>query len=97
MNSIGEFCLVNLIGFVRFFMDSNCLGGSGRMSVDSLGYRGQIGVDFCWIWGSLLNSLEMAAYLDGSGKIWMALSGFDWIWAHLVGIGWIWVQIRTDF
>ena len=21
----------------------------------------------------------MATYLDGSGKIWMALSGFDWI------------------
>ena len=36
MNSIGEFCLVNLIGFVRFFMDSSCLGGSGRISVDSL-------------------------------------------------------------
>ena len=24
--------------------------------------------------------LDMATYLDGSGKIWMALSGFDWIW-----------------
>ena len=23
--------------------------------------------------------VEMATYLDGSGKIWMALSGFDWI------------------
>ena len=21
----------------------------------------------------------MATYLDGSGKVWMALSGFDWI------------------
>ena len=38
-----------------------------------------------------------ATYLDGSGKIWMALSGFDWIWADLVGFGWIWVQIRVDF
>ena len=34
----GEFGLVNLIGFVRFFMDSNCLGGSGRISIDSLGF-----------------------------------------------------------
>ena len=33
--------------------------------------------------------LDMATYLDGSGKIWMALSGFDWIWADLVGFGWI--------
>ena len=29
----------------------------------------------------------MATYLDGSGKIWMALSGFDWIWADFVGFG----------
>ena len=41
--------------------------------------------------------VEMATYLDGSGKIWMALSGFDWIWVDLVGFGWIWVQIRVDF
>ena len=41
--------------------------------------------------------IEMATYLDGSGKIWMALSGFDWIWEDLVGFGWIWVQIRVDF
>ena len=41
--------------------------------------------------------LDMATYLDGSGKIWMALSGFDWIWGDLVGFGWIWVQIRVDF
>ena len=41
--------------------------------------------------------LDMATYLDGSGKIWMALSGFDWIWVYLVGFGWIWVQIRLDF
>ena len=34
----GEFGLVNLIGFVWLFMDSNCLGGSGRISVDSLGF-----------------------------------------------------------
>ena len=38
----------------------------------------------------------MATYLDGSGKIWMALSGFDWIWGDLVGFGWIWAQIRVD-
>ena len=36
----------------------------------------------------------MATYLDGSGKIWMALSCFDWIWADLVGFGWIWSQQR---
>ena len=73
MNSIGEFCLVNLIGFVRFFMDSNCLGGSGRMSVDSLGFRGQIGVDCCWIWGSSLNSFR-------NGSI------FGWVWEDLDGV-----------
>ena len=27
--------------------------------------------------------VEMAIYLDGSRKIWMTLSGFDWIWADL--------------
>ena len=36
--------------------------------------------------------VEMATYLDGSGKIWMALSGFDWIWADLVGFGWVWTS-----
>ena len=41
--------------------------------------------------------LDMVTYLNGSGKIWMALSGFDWIWADLVGFGWIWVQIRVDY
>ena len=41
--------------------------------------------------------LDMATCLDGSGKIWMALSGYDWIWGDLVGFGWIWVQIRVDF
>ena len=41
--------------------------------------------------------LVMATYLDGSEKIWMALSGFDWIWGDLGGFGWIWVQIRVDF
>ena len=46
---------------------------------------------FLWI------RVEIATYLDGSGKIWMALSCFDWIWADLVGFGWIWAQIRVDF
>ena len=41
--------------------------------------------------------VDMATYLDGSGKIWMALSGFDWIWGDMFGFGWIWVQIRVDF
>ena len=41
--------------------------------------------------------LDMATYLDGSGKIWMALSAFDWICGDLGGFGWIWVQIRVDF
>ena len=41
--------------------------------------------------------LDIATYLDGSGKIWMALSGFDWIWVDLVRFGWSWVQIRVDF
>ena len=27
--------------------------------------------------------VDMATYLDGPGKIWMALSGFDWIWLDL--------------
>ena len=40
----------------------------------------------------------MATYLDGSGKIWMALSGFDWIWADLVGFGrrYVWIS-KLDF
>ena len=38
----------------------------------------------------------MATYLDGSGKIWMALSGFDWIWVDLVGFGWIWLDLGGD-
>ena len=34
--------------------------------------------------------VEMATYLNGSGKIWMALSGFDWIWGKFVGfLSWI--------
>ena len=34
--------------------------------------------------------LDMATYLNGSGKIWMALSGFDWIWGKFVGfLSWI--------
>ena len=31
MNLIGQFGLVNLIGFVLFFMDLSCLGESGRI------------------------------------------------------------------
>ena len=34
----GELGLVNLSGFVCFFVDSSCLGGSGRISIDSLGF-----------------------------------------------------------
>ena len=41
--------------------------------------------------------VEMATYLNGSGKIWMALSGFDWILWGLVGFGWIWVQKCVEF
>ena len=33
--------------------------------------------------------VETATYLDGSGKICMALSGVDWIWADFVEFGWI--------
>ena len=36
---IFEFGLVNVIGVVRFsVMDSSCLGGSGRISIDSHGF-----------------------------------------------------------
>ena len=35
---IFEFGLVNLIGVVRFFMNSSCLGGSGQISIDSIGF-----------------------------------------------------------
>ena len=31
----------------------------------------------------------MATYLDGSAKIWMSMSGFDWIWVDSIGFGWI--------
>ena len=37
--------------------------------------------------------LDMATYLGGSGKIWMALSGFDWIWGGSV---WIWLDLGAD-
>ena len=32
--------------------------------------------------------VEMATYLNGSGMIWMALSGFDWIWADFNRFAW---------
>ena len=40
----------------------------------------------------------MATYLDGSGKILMALSGFDWIWLDLAGSGcrFVWIS-KLDF
>ena len=41
--------------------------------------------------------VEMATYLDGSGKIWMALSGFDWIWEDVVGFSWIWCRFVCGF
>ena len=42
--------------------------------------------------------VEMATYLDGSEKIWMALSGFDWIWLNLAGSGcrFVWIS-HLDF
>ena len=45
--------------------------------------------------------VEMATYLDGSGTIWMALSGFDWIWGiwlDLAGSGcrFVWIS-KLDF
>ena len=40
--------------------------------------------------------VETATYLDGSGKICMALSGVDWIWADFVELGWIWLDLRAD-
>ena len=42
--------------------------------------------------------VDMATYLDGSGKIWMTLSGFVWIWADLVGFGrrYVWIS-KLDF
>ena len=42
--------------------------------------------------------VKMTTGLDGSGKIWMTLSAFDWIWAHLVGFGrrYVWIS-KLDF
>ena len=34
----------------------------------------------------------MATYLDGSGKIWMALIGFERILLDLLGFGWVWTS-----
>ena len=105
---IFEFGLVNLIGVVRYsFMDSSCLGIVWVDLADSKTFDG-ICVDlkglrysedrfklifeglgrFLWI------RVKMATDLDGSGKIWMTLSGFDWILADLVHF---WAQIRVDF
>jgi len=41
--------------------------------------------------------VEMATYLDGSGKIWLTLRGFDWNWADLVGCGrrYVWILSWT--
>ena len=96
---------MKLIEVVRFpLMDSICLGGSGRfqwirwddlkrLTMD-LGDRSKlifVGFGrFRWI------RAEMATYLGGSGKIWMALSGFDRVWADLVGFGWIWLDLGAD-
>ena len=42
--------------------------------------------------------VDTVTYLDGSGKIWMTLSGFDWIWTDLVGFGrrHVWIS-KLDF
>ena len=45
--------------------------------------------------------VDMATYLNGSGKIWMALSGFDWIWGNLLdfagsGFRFVWIS-KLDF
>ena len=41
---------------------------------------------------------KMATYWDGSGKIWMTLSDFDWIWTDWVGFGCrhVWIS-KLDF
>ena len=52
---------------------------------------------FCGFGRFRLIRVGMATYLDGSAKIWMSMSGFDWIWVDSIGFGWIWVQIRVDF
>ena len=91
-------CKNGRLGWVR--IDLGIFGELGLVNLiglfDFYGFElfGWIWVDFSrfdWI------RVGMATYLDGSGKIWMALSGFDWIWGDLVGFGWIWVQIRVDF
>ena len=47
---------------------------------------------FLWI------RVKMATDLDGSRKIWMTLSGFDWILRDLVGFGrrYVWIS-KLDF
>ena len=42
--------------------------------------------------------VKMATYLDGSGKIWMTLSGFDWIWGIWLVCGrrYVWIS-KLDF
>ena len=110
---IFAFGLVNLIGVVRFsFMDSICLGGSGRFQYIrwdlwlGMGWLEWLRIDsedrfklifvglgrFHWI------HVKMATDFDGSGKIWITLSGFDWIRADLVGIGrrCVWIS-KLDF
>ena len=92
----GELGLLNLIGSFDFYgfelfgwiwVDFNrfawiCadLGWLERIAVDLEDRYKFIFVGFGrvrWI------RVEMATYLDGSGKILMALSGFDWIWLDL--------------
>ena len=99
---IFEVVLVNSIGFVRFFLNSSCLDGSGQISIDSIGFV--ICIDLGWLEWITVDledryklifvgfgrfrwiRLGMAIYLDGSGR-------FGWLWAALIGFGRIWLDL----
>ena len=82
------------------FMVSSCLGGSGWISIDSLGFTltwhdlKRTDIFVCWIWRISLDSCRNGNIV---GWVWEDLDGFDWIWGDLVGFCWIWVQIRVNF
>ena len=111
VNLIGQFGLVNLIGFVLFLLWIRAvwvnLRGFQQIRLDLCrlgmargdcgGFRGQIWVDVCWIWKSSMNSCRNGNIFGWVWKKWMALRESDWIWVDFGEFSWIWVQIREDF
>ena len=84
---------VDLGDFNRF--DSICVDLKGLRWIYLEDRYNLICVGFEWFrW----MRVETATYLDGSGKIWLTLRGFDWNWADSVGCGrrYVWIPSWTS-